>query len=227
MRLLSVFVEESLPRQLERSVANIVGTDRADVVDRAAIRLLLTQLSGLDNCHVRFCYRPSDAHDAIRFWLLPEIIDHPDIHLDPEAVDFRPQSDGNLGRRISQAAGDAFREGYTKVAFIGSHCLEISSRWIHATFAQLNAKHMAVLGPSEDGACCLIAMQEYLPSLCRAVSWSSSMESLVQQASRESISLYQLPELPTIGSDSAYQSILSGPMGAKLRSTIEDILESG
>ena len=103
MRLLSVFVEESLPRQLERSVANIVGTDRADVVDRAAIRLLLTQLSGLENCHVRFCYRPADAHDAIRFWLLPEIIDHPDIHLDPEAVDFRPQSDGNLGRRISQA----------------------------------------------------------------------------------------------------------------------------
>ena len=146
MRLLIVFLEEALPSQLDPSTANILGTNKAEVVYRATIRLLLTQLSGLERCHLRFCYRPADAHDAIRFWLLSEIIDHPGIHLDIEAIDFKPQSDGDLGSRISRAAENAFCEGYQQVALIGPNCIEISSRWIHATFAQLNKNYEAVTG---------------------------------------------------------------------------------
>ena len=231
MRLLIVFLEEALPRQLAPSVANVLGTEKAEVVYRATIRLLLSQLSGLERCHLRFCYRPADAHDAIRFWLLAEIIDHPGIHLNIEAIDFKSQSEGDLGSRISRAAEDAFDEGYQQVAFIGTNCIEISSRWIHATFAQLNRNYKAVTGAGHKGGCYLLAMREYLPSLCRQVTWTSSSDqtktSILRQASSESHSLYQLPNLCIIETCADYQSILSGLMGRKFRSAIEDILESG
>ncbi|MEO1824960.1 MAG: DUF2064 domain-containing protein [Roseibacillus sp.] len=228
MRLLIVFLEEALPSQLDPSTANILGTNKAEVVYRATIRLLLTQLSGLERCHLRFCYRPADAHDAIRFWLLSEIIDHPGIHLDIEAIDFKPQSDGDLGSRISRAAENAFCEGYQQVALIGTNCIEISSRWIHATFAQLNKNYKAVTGEGHGGGCYLLAMREYLPSLCRQVTWtgSSGKTSILRQASCESYSLYQLPNLCIIETCADYQSTLSGLMGRKFRSAIEDILES-
>ena len=229
MRLLIVFLEEPLPHHLEPSLGEIVGTDRADVVSRAAMRLLLTQLSGLERCNLRFCFRPPDAYDAVRFWLLSEIMDQPDIHLETKTVDFRPQPDGDLGTRISHAAGDAFREGYQKIALIGSYCLEISNRWIHATFAQLNEKNAAVIGPARGGACCLFAMQQHLPSLCCKISWTNpeSAEHTIQQASREETSLYQLPKLPTLGSLHDYRSTLSGAMGPRFKHAIEDILASG
>ena len=229
MRLLIVFLEEPLPPHLEPSLAGIVGTDRADVVSRAAMRLLLTQLSGLEKCNLRFCFRPPDAHDAVRFWLLSEIMEQPDIHVGTETVDFQPQPDGDLSTRISHAAGHAFREGYQKIALIGSHCLEISNRWIHATFAQLNKKNAAVIGPTQGGACCLFAMQQHLPSLCSNISWTNpgSAERTIHQASREEIALYQLPKLPALGSLHDYRSALSGSMGPRFLQAIEDILESG
>ena len=229
MRLLVVFLEEALPGQLNPSLADILGTAKAEVVYRATVRMLLSQLSGLERCHLRFCYRPVDAHDAIRFWLLSEIIDQPGIHLNVEAIDFKSQSEGDLGRRVSRAAKDAFDEGYQQVALIGANCIELSSRWIHATFAQLNKNYQVVTGNGHDGGCYLLAMREYLPSLCRQVTWTGSSEktSLLLQATSEGYSIYQLPELCILESCADYKSTLSGLMGRRFSSAIEDILQSG
>lgn len=228
MRLLVVFLEEPRPGRLEPSAADILATDKAEVVYRAKIRTLLSQLSGLEKCALRFCYRPADAHDAIRFWLLSEIMDHPSIQLNTEATDFKPQSDGDLGTRISNAAKNAFDEGYQQVALIGSNCIEISSRWIHAAFAQLNKNNQVVIGAGHEGGCYLLAMQDYLPSLCRHVTWtgSNSNPSVLQQAANQSHPVFQLPELRIIETCADYQSTLSGLLGRKFRNALEDILES-
>lgn len=228
MRLLVVFLEEPLSSQLEPSTAKILATNKAEVVYRATIRMLLSQLSGLEKCDLRFCYRPADAHDAIRFWILSEIIDQPSIRLNTETTDFKPQSDGKLGTRISNAAKDAFDEGYEQVALIGSNCIEISSRWIHAAFAQLNKNNKAAIGAGHGGGCYLLAMREYLPSLCRCVTWtgSNSKPSVLQQAANQFHPLFQLPELCIIQTCADYESTLSGLLGRKFRSALEDILES-
>ncbi len=225
MRLLLLFLKEPLPGKVKTRLGDSLGAEQAAVVYRAMVRLLLTQLSGLEQCHLRFCYTPDDAHDAIRFWLLPEIMELPEIQLSLEHIDFRPQGEGDLGARLTRSARQAFEEGYRKIAFIGSDCIEISSRWIHAAFAQLNDRNDAVIGPTPDGGYHLLAMQRYLPVLFKDIPWSTSATGQVtaSRAAEEGISLYQLPPLPDIDTEEDYKSALDGPLGLRLQNTVEKL----
>ena len=225
MRLLLLFLKEPLPGEVKTRLAATLGAEQASIVYRAMVRLLLMQLSGLEQCHLRFCYTPDDAHDAIRFWILSEIMDSPEIQLDPEDIDFRAQGEGDLGARLTCAARQAFQEGYQKVAFIGSDCIEISSRWIQAAFAQLNDTHDAVIGPTPDGGYHLLAMQRDLPALFDGIPWSTSATCQVttERATEEGISLYTLPSLPDIDTEEDYQSALAGPLGTRLQKMVESL----
>jgi rSAM/selenodomain-associated transferase 1 len=223
MRLLLVFLSEPLPGQVKSRLTHAIGPERAEVVYRAMVRILLAQLSGLEQCRIRFCHTPDDAGDALRLWLLTEVMEVPEIQLAPEIMDFHPQGEGDLEDRICRAAGNAFEEGYQKVAIMSSDCIELSSRWIHAAFAQLNEQHEVVAGPTTTGGHHLLAMQRYLPALLRQVSWSgtNAFQSTIQNAIQEGITLYQLPPLPEIGTENDYHQALSGPMGRRLRKAIE------
>ncbi len=53
-----------------------VGDEEAVKRYRSMVVVLLEQLEGLNNTHVRFCYAPDDATDAIKFWLLPQLRGH-------------------------------------------------------------------------------------------------------------------------------------------------------
>ncbi|HAT18725.1 MAG TPA: hypothetical protein DCS85_01080 [Verrucomicrobiales bacterium] len=225
MRLLLLFLKEPLPGEVKTRLAATLGAEQAVVVYRAMVRLLLMQLSGLEQCHLRFCYTSDDAHDAIRFWILTEIMEAPEIKLNLEDIDFRAQGEGDLGARLTRAARQAFQEGYQKVAFIGSDCIEISSRWIQAAFAQLNDTHDAVIGPTPDGGYHLLAMQRDLPALFDGIPWSTSITCRVttERAAEEGISLYKLPPLPDIDTEEDYKSALAGPLGARLRKMVESL----
>lgn len=202
-----------------------MGAEPAVLVYRAMVRLLLQQLSGLADCHLRFCYAPDDAQDAIRFWILPEIMDAPKIHLDPSQIEFHAQGDGDLGTRLAKATSRGFADGYEKVAVIGSDCIELSSRWVHAAFAQLNDKHDAVIGPTPDGGYHLLATQRDLPALFDEIPWSSpnTYEVTLERARQHEISLYELPSLPDIDTKQDYQAALAGPLGRRLEKVIEKL----
>jgi len=223
MRLLLIFLSEPLPGQVKSRLTHDLGPERAEVIYRAMVRLLLIQLSGLEQCRIRFCYTPDDASDALRLWLLTEVMEVPEIQLDPETMDFHPQGEGDLEDRLSRAAERAFEEGYRKVAIISSDCIELSCRWIHAAFAQLAERHEVVAGPTTTGGHHLLAMQRYLPALLRQISWSgtNAFQTTIQNATQEGITLYQLPSLPEIGTENDYHQALSGPMGRRLRKVIE------
>ena len=55
MRLLLLFLKEPLPGEVKTRLAATLGAEQAVVVYRAMVRLLLMQLSGLEQCHLRFC----------------------------------------------------------------------------------------------------------------------------------------------------------------------------
>ena len=223
MRLLLVFLKEPLPGQVKTRLAAEVGNDKAASIYRAMVRILLQQLGGLDDCWLRLCYAPDDAHDAIKFWILPEITESKDILLDPEEIDFHAQGEGGLGQRLSRAMRCAFEEGFKKVAVIGSDCIEISSRWVHAAFAQLSPRHDAVIGPTPDGGYHLLATKRFLPALFEGIPWSSptTYQETMNRAAEHKIATYALPPLPDIDYLPDYEAALAGPLGSRLENLVQ------
>ena len=227
MRLLILFLKEPLPGQVKARLEDSMGSERAVLIYRAMVRILLQQLSGLEHCHLRISYTPDDGEEAIRFWILPELIDDPSIDLDPRLISFAPQGPGQLHTRLARAAERAFQEGFSKVAFIGSDCIEVSSRWVHAAFAQLNDKYDAVLGPTTDGGQHLLAVQRHLPALFEDTSWSSppACRRTTEQSASHGISLFTLPALPAIRTEDDYRAALAGPLGPRLKKAAENLEE--
>lgn len=223
-RLLLVFLKEPLPGRVKTRLAASVGAEAAASIYRAMVRVLLRQLSGLADCRVRFCYAPDDAGESVRFWILPEIMDAPEIDLDHERVEFHPQGEGDLGARLVRATEAAFAEGYEKVAVIGSDCIEISSRWIHAALTQLNGRHDAVIGPSPDGGYHLLATSRPLPVLFAGIPWSSpdTCSATLARAAAHGLTAYVLPPLPDIDTPQDYEAALAGPLGRRLRRLVEE-----
>ena len=228
MRLLNIFLKEPLPGQVKTRLAADLGDEQAAVVYRAMVRTLLQQLSGLEETDVRFYFAPDDADEAIRFWILPEILEAPEILLDPARITFHPQSGGDLGERLRSAAGAAHADGYDRVAYIGSDCIEISSRWIHAAFAQLSDRYQMVIGPTPDGGYHLLATSGYYPELFEDIPWSSpaTYESTLARAAQRDLAVFALPPLPDIDTHDDYQAALNGPLGARLRNHVKQIEEN-
>lgn len=223
-RLLLVFLKEPQPGQVKTRLAESLGPEDAAAVYRVLVRILLRQLSGLEECHLRFCFSPDDAGDAVRFWILPEIIDSPDIALSPETIDFQPQGEGDLGTRLARATAEGFAEDFQKVAVIGSDCIEISSRWIHAAFAQLNARHDLVIGPTPDGGYHLLATRSPQPNLFVDIPWSTPAvhRATLARAEAGNLTHFQLPALPDIDTADDYERALNGPFGRRLKKFLKD-----
>jgi rSAM/selenodomain-associated transferase 1 len=202
-----------------------MGPENAARVYQALVHVLIRQLNGLEDCQLRFCYAPDDADEAIRFWILPHLLDHPELRFDPAHIDFQPQGDGDLGDRLSRSFENGFAEGFAKIAVIGSDCIDISSRWVHAAFAQLNTKHQAAVGPTPDGGYHLLALQTPQPELFRDIPWSTpeTLPTTLDRARENGLSIYQLPPLTDIDTEGDYKKALLGPLGPALRKAVKEL----
>jgi glycosyltransferase A (GT-A) superfamily protein (DUF2064 family) len=149
----------------------------------------------------------------VKFWLLPEIIDRPDITLDPARVDFQPQGGGDHGQRLGRAISQGFGEGFQKVAAIGTDCIE------------LNHRHEAVLGPTPGGRHHFIGLRKPLPGLLDSVPWASSAayQVSVARATEQAVLFYELPPLPEVLTSTEYKVALDGPLGPALRKAMEQL----
>lgn len=108
---------------------------------------------------------------------------------------YRPQSNGDLGERLSDAFAECFETGYRKVAVIGSDCVGLDQEFIETMFQNLD-HNTAVMGPSMDGGYYLLAVKEHSPWLFDDMPWSTEE---VQQITKDRIenregTLYMLPE---------------------------------
>lgn len=83
------------------------------------------------------------------------------------------QQGQDLGERMQQAFEAGFKQGFEKIAIIGSDLFDLSARDLERAFDKLNS-HEFVLGPAQDGGYYLLGMTQLLPGLFRNKMWGTS-----------------------------------------------------
>ncbi|MFC4992640.1 TIGR04282 family arsenosugar biosynthesis glycosyltransferase [Rubritalea tangerina] len=233
MNALLIFLKEPIAGNVKTRLAASIGDTEAVRRYRAMVAVLLEQLEGLQNTHVRFCYAPDDASDAIPFWILPQLrgdvikrshdfLFTPDKHAPSFTIDFSPQGPGNLGERLERASAKAFADGFQKVALIGSDCIHCGSRWINAAFLQTKPQHCAI-GPSPDGGYYLLATHQHHPELFSNITWSSSStrSETEQAAMNTGLTVVPLPPLTDIDDEASWDQAIESAIGGKLKAALK------
>jgi hypothetical protein len=115
------------------------GPEEAARRYRAVVVTTLRQLRGLSESRLRLISDPEDAHEAIRFWLLPRLAEkwHTNdqvFHSEGWEIDFG----GNSDEFPIQASGEIL-------------CPFLGSRWVHAALLGLGRSTHEVIGPAVGG----------------------------------------------------------------------------
>ena len=134
-----------------------LGDERAVDIYRAIVERQLREIPPAWQVEVHFT--PVEAEEEMRAWLGPH-------------RHYRPQSDGDLGRRLRKAFGAAFSRGATTVMAIGGDCPELDRATFHEAATRLGRADL-VLGPATDGGYYLLALRRAVPELFDNIPWSS------------------------------------------------------
>lgn len=139
MRLLTLKIQEPLPGQVLPEMAADHGPEEAARRYRAIVVTTLRQLRGLSETRLRLEVAPDDAHEAVRFWLLPRLAErwsHTDSVFRTEGweIDFG----GNSDPFPVHATGEIL-------------CPFLGARWVHAALLGLGRTTSRVIGPSMEG----------------------------------------------------------------------------
>lgn len=154
-----------------------LGSRAAEVVRRTQRRVVVY-------------FTPDDAEAELRSWLG----DH--------GLEFRPQGDGDLGKRMA-AAFEACLPGATAVCIVGTDIPGITPSTFGDVFAALAAQDV-VLGPAEDGGYYLIGLTEARPALFDDVPWSTDavFDVTAQRAIAEGLSVAVIDRLADVDTES-------------------------
>jgi hypothetical protein len=139
VRLLSFNILEPLPGLVLPEMAAEHGPQEAARRYRAIAVTTLRQLRGLADARLRLIVAPADAHEAIRFWLLPRLaarwssVDGV-FRADGWEIDFGGHADGFS----VQATGEIL-------------CPFLGARWVHAGLLGLGRSVPQVIGPGASG----------------------------------------------------------------------------
>lgn len=232
MNTLIIFLKEPIPGKVKTRLGATIGHEEATKYYRAMVEVLLQQLEGLKNTHVRFCYAPDDAGEAISFWILPllrgdiikrskDFLFTPTKNAQPFTIDFTAQGEGNLGDRLERATTQAFADGADKVAIMGTDCVHCGSRWINAAFLQTKAGS-CVVGPSLDGGYYLLSTAMLEPSLFQNIPWSATntLEETERAAKKADLDVIHLPPLLDIDDEESWNSVMESAIGGKLKAAL-------
>ncbi|MFC5050964.1 DUF2064 domain-containing protein [Rubritalea spongiae] len=235
MNALLIFLNEPIDGKVKKQLAASIGDEQANLRYKAIVSVLLEQLEGLSNTHVRFCYAPDDAGDAITFWLIPELrgdvikrstdfIFTPEKNAPPFTVDFHPQGEGSLSSCVQRATDQAFSEGYQKVAVIGTDCVHCGARWINAAFLQTK-ENSCVIGPAENGSCYLLSTAKPTPTLFANAPWDDSepLEATKIAVKDANLELVKLPPLLSIEDETHWNSAIDSAIGGKLKAALKKL----
>ncbi len=169
MTVVAVLAKAPLAGSAKTRLAAEVGSARAlaaykDVGERV-VRQVAKEFS------VCVWFDPPDAEDAVRSWL-------------SEAAEFRPQPEGDLGARLTNAFDCHLSEGAGPVVTIGADAPGVTAETVRAAVDALgggptvkeqgNRGADVVLGPAVDGGYYLIGLSTPHPELFRAVPWSTA-----------------------------------------------------
>ena len=107
----------------------------------------------------------------------------------------REQAGGDLGKRMTRAAEEAFADGARRVILIGADCPALSAARIRSAFGELAGDADAVFGPAGDGGFYLAGMNGPAPYLFRGIPWSTPtvLASILTRCRRAGMTYALLP----------------------------------
>ena len=111
---------------------------------------------------------------------------------DPEVYTKKLQQGEDLGARMKNAFAVGFKNGYSKIAIIGSDLYDITSEVISEAFNRLEETDF-VIGPATDGGYYLLGMRSLNTSIFVNKRWGTStvLQSTLKDLSAESVSLLE------------------------------------
>lgn len=159
--LLIVFAKAPQAGRVKTRLARTVGAEGAARLHAALIGKTL-RTAGKAHCEV-------ELHGAPRSHRLLRAIAR------RHAVVLRWQREGDIGRRMQHALGDAMRR-YGRVVLVGSDCPALAPADLRRA-VRLLASHDAVIAPAEDGGYPLIGVSRAPHGLVRLfgdIEWSTA-----------------------------------------------------
>jgi len=146
--------------RVKTRLAASLGDDSALALYRLFVEDILETLSRTGYPFILYGH-PAENIGQISIWLGPDL-------------SCRPQTGGDLGRRMANAFSDVFAGGYDEVVLIGSDIPDLPSRIIRDAFSALGQEG-AALGPAEDGGYYLIAFRKsaFRPAVFDDISWGT------------------------------------------------------
>ena len=173
-----VFAKAPTPGRVKTRLAADVGATRAARIYRTLGRSIVDGLRGGAFGLVVYVDPPDEpAFRAVRDWLGP-------------GLKLRPQSDGDLGRRMCDALEELLEET-DRALLVGTDTPGIDREIAQAALDAL-AEHDLVVGPSTDGGYYLIGMSRPLPALFEDVAWSTGdvLPETLKKAEKMGLTLY-------------------------------------
>lgn len=158
-----VFVKYPEPGKVKTRLARGVGDSEAVRLYKQWTEETLAKIRPLagKTANVHIAFDPPEKGKEIRSWLTGPFR-------------YVPQGPGDLGKRLSRMAGDAFTEGASKVILVGSDCPDMDMFTLRLAFSRLSTGGV-VLGPARDGGYYLAGLSR--PSqtfLFEGIPWSTS-----------------------------------------------------
>ncbi len=175
-------------------LASTLGPEAALEVAKFLLARALAACAPLPN--VRLCYTPSTEGETVCPWIQP-------------GWSWRPQSDGTLGHRLSQAFQEAFDEGARGVQVIGTDCPDLKTNDLLEA-EQMLEHYDVVIGPARDGGYWLLGMRRFVPELFADIPWSTDkvLDRTLERARDLSLRLYLLRTLNDIDTEADWRSFL-------------------
>lgn len=181
MNELGVFAKFWEPGRVKTRLAAAIGDERSSQIYQCFVETLLERLQGAADRQI-IAYTP-----AVKQAAFDQLVDGTNWQVEP-------QSDGDLGERMSQFFSVRFQGGATKVVLLGSDSPTIPQRFVAQAFHELDTNEL-VFGPTEDGGYYLVGMRQPIVEVFRDISWStpSVWEETLERASainkRESLAM--------------------------------------
>ncbi len=187
-RVLLVFAKAPVPGKVKTRLAEAIGEEEAAAIYR---RLGQEVVDGVreGNYQTVIAFDPPDSAKEVREWL------------GPNELVFVPQSEGNLGDRLTEAFRNAFADADT-VCVIGTDAPGVNRALVERAFAELERPGGAqvVVGPAMDGGYYLLALRRPVDTLFRDIPWSTDrvLERTLERIRRAGLSVALLEPLSDI-----------------------------
>ena len=126
------------PGTVKTRLAKDLGYERATEIYRKLVEHQIAQLP--PEFDVEIYFAPVDAEQEMKGWL-------------GNKFQFHPQSEGNLGDRLTASANEVFNNQTDGLIFLGGDCPHLTTEILMKCKRQME-NHEVVIGPACDGGYC-------------------------------------------------------------------------